>query len=175
MDSLTVAQIVLGLAAGLVALALAVVFLRPLWLPLWHLFRRTQEFLEDWFGEPARPGQEARPGAMQRLAQLEHNGGSSLRDAVMRIEQTTASTADETRKAATLADEAVHLAGDAARAAANADQRQQDVQRAVNALRAEVNALTNVAFQDVRDIHTLLAEAGLDRRSGGDTDAPPPA
>lgn len=49
------------------------------------------QFLDDWNGEPERPGvSPARPGVMARIAAIEHelhpNGGSSLRDAVNRIE-----------------------------------------------------------------------------------------
>ena len=33
--------------------------------------RRVQNFLDDWNGEPARPGVEARPGFPARLAALE--------------------------------------------------------------------------------------------------------
>lgn len=40
------------------------------------------DFLDDWTGEPARPGVPARSGVMDRLAQLENNGGKSLKDKV---------------------------------------------------------------------------------------------
>lgn len=33
--------------------------------------KRVQNFLDDWNGEPARPGVEARPGFPDRLAALE--------------------------------------------------------------------------------------------------------
>jgi hypothetical protein len=53
------------------------------------LFRKLRDLADDWSGEPARPGVPARAGVMERLqvldektAQLEHNGGSSLRDDV---------------------------------------------------------------------------------------------
>lgn len=66
--------------------------------------RRLGEFLDDWHGEPSRPGVPARPGVMTRLANLEQdvksvdrrvadvehelhpNSGASLRDAVDRID-----------------------------------------------------------------------------------------
>lgn len=80
-------EIVAAFMAVVLALALASVLLRPLWLPIWHLFKGTQEFLQDWNGEPERPGFKARPGAMARLAQLEANSGSTMRDAVDRIEK----------------------------------------------------------------------------------------
>ncbi|GAA2948038.1 hypothetical protein ACFPN0_15370 [Kitasatospora cinereorecta] len=67
---------------------------------LWRLIRaachtaaRMNQFMDDWYGEPARPGMEERPGLMQRvmviegrLMRVEHelypNSGGSLRDAV---------------------------------------------------------------------------------------------
>jgi hypothetical protein len=62
--------------------------------------RRMDEFIDDWRGEPSRPGVPARPGVMERMEGLETrmngfdddlqrikhelypNGGGSLRDAV---------------------------------------------------------------------------------------------
>lgn len=64
---------------------------------------RLSRFLDDWYGEPARPGFPARPGVLERVASIEgqvgafdrrmtgveyelrENGGASLRDAVNRI------------------------------------------------------------------------------------------
>lgn len=49
------------------------------------------QFLRDWQGESKRPGHPAVPGVLERLqkieAELKHNGGSSVKDAVIRIEQ----------------------------------------------------------------------------------------
>lgn len=61
---------------------------------------RFSHFLDDWFGEPQRPGFLARPGVPERLGQVEErlgqveqdtrqlqrNGGAHLADAVARIE-----------------------------------------------------------------------------------------
>lgn len=58
--------------------------------------RRANHFFDDWFGEPPRPGQPARPGVMERLAtlegrvegiegQLKPNGGSTVYDKVTKI------------------------------------------------------------------------------------------
>lgn len=51
---------------------------------------KLRDFLDDWGGEPERPGVPGRLGVMSRLdrieAQLRPNGGSTLRDAVTRIE-----------------------------------------------------------------------------------------
>lgn len=55
-----------------------------------RIMRHVDEFMVDWNGSVARAGHSARPGVMERLAQIEHelkpNSGSSLRDAVNRIE-----------------------------------------------------------------------------------------
>lgn len=60
--------------------------------PMRAMLREFRELREDWYGEPARPGVPARKGVMERLGdidtQLRTNGGSSLRDAVGRIEST---------------------------------------------------------------------------------------
>ncbi|MFC7582414.1 hypothetical protein ACFQYP_00390 [Nonomuraea antimicrobica] len=49
-----------------------------------------KDFLDDWKGEPARAGVEARPGIPERIALIENelraNHGTSLRDAVDRLE-----------------------------------------------------------------------------------------
>lgn len=53
--------------------------------------RAQDQFFRDWAGEPERPGHPATPGVMERLQKIEgelkHNGGSSMKDAVRRIEQ----------------------------------------------------------------------------------------
>ena len=82
-------------AAWLTALsALAAAIGGVLWWLLrqaWHLLSRTMRFLDDWAGEPARPGVEARPGVMERLravevklaqvlAETRPNHGHSMRD-----------------------------------------------------------------------------------------------
>lgn len=52
---------------------------------------QLENFREDWYGEQARPGRPAIPGVPDRLASIEHelttNGGSSLKDAVNRMEK----------------------------------------------------------------------------------------
>lgn len=55
-----------------------------------RMARRVGDIHDDWRGEPARPGVEARPGVMERLKTIEEemrpNGGGSMRDAVNRLE-----------------------------------------------------------------------------------------
>lgn len=58
-------------------------------------FRALGNFLDDWSGEPARPGYAGRTGVMTRLSQLENNGGSSIKDAVDRIEENVASNSNK--------------------------------------------------------------------------------
>lgn len=63
----------------------------------WPLVRKISHFVDDWFGESARPGTAGVPGVLTRLAAIESrlarvegqfspNGGGSLRDAVNRVE-----------------------------------------------------------------------------------------
>ncbi|AEW94583.1 MULTISPECIES: hypothetical protein [Streptomycetaceae] len=80
---------------------------------LWRVVRavrrtvhRVDDFIDDWQGVPPRPGVPARPGVMERLDRIEHrvglvvhevrpNSGSSLRDAVDRVDQRTARIAPD--------------------------------------------------------------------------------
>lgn len=86
-------------AAWITALSSLVVALIALlgWLGrlAWRIASRTTRFLDDFFGEDARPGQPGRPGVMARLQALERtladvsaetkpNGGSSMRDVMHR-------------------------------------------------------------------------------------------
>lgn len=69
-----------------------------IWKLLSPIVRKTKALMEaldrfttDWFGEPARLGHKAVPGVLERLEKLEgelsHNGGSSMKDALKRVEQ----------------------------------------------------------------------------------------
>ncbi|MFD4659351.1 hypothetical protein ACFWP2_27400 [Kitasatospora sp. NPDC058444] len=66
-----------------------------------RLAQRVEDVVDDWTGVPDRPGVPGRPGVMTRLDKIEHriaavehelhpNSGSSLRDAVDRVDQRTA-------------------------------------------------------------------------------------
>ena len=56
-----------------------------------NLTKKLDLFWEDWNGSEARAGRDATPGVMERLnkidGELKHNGGSTMKDAVKRIEQ----------------------------------------------------------------------------------------
>lgn len=59
--------------------------------------KKADDFYEDWYGEPERPGVPRRPGVMERLKdqdqaldeirkELTTNGGSSLKDRVVSMD-----------------------------------------------------------------------------------------
>ncbi len=56
------------------------------------LLNALDRFTTDWFGEEAAPGRDRIPGVMERLnnidGELKHNGGSTMKDAIKRIENT---------------------------------------------------------------------------------------
>lgn len=55
------------------------------------LLEALDRFVRDWEGEEAAPGRDAIPGVMERLnkidGELKHNGGSSMKDSLRRIEK----------------------------------------------------------------------------------------
>lgn len=53
--------------------------------PLRKLLRQNDEFRQDWYGQPARPGVPAEAGVMERLGNIEHKV-DSLPDRVSRVE-----------------------------------------------------------------------------------------
>lgn len=76
----------------LVTTALGLLVGAGVWLVkvLWPFIQKVSHFVDDVAGEPDRPGVPGRPGLMERVAHIEHevktNHGSSLKDAVKRIE-----------------------------------------------------------------------------------------
>jgi hypothetical protein len=64
---------------------------KPLVVQTKKLLHSLDKFTEDWFGTEAGPGRDAVPGVMARLnnidGELKHNGGSTMKDAVKRIEE----------------------------------------------------------------------------------------
>ncbi len=56
-----------------------------------HLLDSLSRFTSDWFGEEEAPGRDRVPGVMERLnnidGELKHNGGSTMKDAIKRIEK----------------------------------------------------------------------------------------
>jgi len=49
-------------------------------------WKRVTDFLDDWFGEEARPGVEARPGFPERITRLERIVTNGLSDKVADIQ-----------------------------------------------------------------------------------------
>jgi len=103
--------------------------------PMRQALKRLSFVFEDWHGVPDRDGVKGRPGIMVRLqtieerqeataAELRTNGGSSLRDAVIRVEvqqgdiiRTVAALESAVRsQAVVVVPETVNGAGDASRA-----------------------------------------------------------
>lgn len=77
--------------AGIVAGGLGLLFvIGRIGRRLWKVFQMLDDFFDDWRGAPARRGVLARPGVLERLDVIEHevqtNDGSSLKDAVKRVE-----------------------------------------------------------------------------------------
>lgn len=65
--------------------------LRPLVKKTKKLLDSLDRFTRDWFGEDGDAGHAAIPGVMERLnridGELKHNGGSSMKDALKRVEK----------------------------------------------------------------------------------------
>ena len=79
---------IVGIIVGAIAIS---GFLIGLWRNIAKVTKKLDLFWEDWNGEEARPGRDKTPGVMERLnkidGELKHNGGSTMKDAVKRIEQ----------------------------------------------------------------------------------------
>lgn len=81
---------VIAVAPWLGAILVAAVVVRYLGKLFGPTVKKVLDFLDDWNGEPSRPGVPARLGVMARLDEMHHelhpNSGSSLADAVNRTE-----------------------------------------------------------------------------------------
>ena len=81
------------LVAGATASALASVFfvIAPSLRKIRSMMEWLEKFRRDWEGEPGGPGRDPVPGVMERLnrldGELSNNGGSSMKDAIDRIEK----------------------------------------------------------------------------------------
>ncbi len=81
------------LVAGATASALASVYfvIAPSLRKIRSMMEWLEKFRRDWEGEPGGPGRDPVPGVMERLnrldGELSNNGGSSLKDAIERIEK----------------------------------------------------------------------------------------
>ena len=81
------------LVAGATASALASVFfvIAPTVRKTRSMMAWLEKFRRDWEGEPGGPGRDPVPGVMERLnrldGELSNNGGSSVKDAIERIEK----------------------------------------------------------------------------------------
>ena len=80
--------ITIGAIAGAIAAVIAVIAVPIKKVKIF--FTWLDKFRRDWEGEEAEPGRDRVPGVMERLnrldGELSNNGGSSLKDAVQRIE-----------------------------------------------------------------------------------------
>jgi hypothetical protein len=82
-------------AGGIVTVAAALGVLWKLVKPICDRIHKVMDnldsFMRDWSGEKASPGRSAVPGVMERLnridGELKRNGGSSMKDAINRVEQ----------------------------------------------------------------------------------------
>lgn len=91
---MTLEQTIMAWAGVIIALGGAAAVLWKIFSPL---VKKTQQLLDaldrftrDWFGEDGAPGRDRIPGVMERLnkldGELSHNGGSSMKDALRRVE-----------------------------------------------------------------------------------------
>lgn len=92
---MTIENMMLTGILSFVALALStwflvVKFFKPFFKRILSWTDTWEKFMRDWAGTDAEPGRDAVPGVMERLnaidGELKHNGGSSLKDQVARLE-----------------------------------------------------------------------------------------
>jgi hypothetical protein len=65
--------------------------IHPLIKRIVNIFNAWDSFIQDWSGTPETPGRSRVPGVMERINEidgaLKNNGGTSVKDAVDRIEK----------------------------------------------------------------------------------------
>ena len=91
-EELTLIFNMLGISGGaFLATFILFKFAIPLFKRLFVLFNTWESFIRDWAGTPEEPGRSRVPGVMERLNEidgaLKNNGGSSVKDAIDRIER----------------------------------------------------------------------------------------
>lgn len=78
-----------GTILGAVLLFAKIIY--PTWKRLSKWMNTWEDFMDDWFGVEPRAGRSRSKGVMERLneidGELKNNGGSSIKDAVDRIEK----------------------------------------------------------------------------------------
>jgi len=87
-------EVILSWAAAIIAVGGALGVLWKIFNPLVVKTKKLMEaldlFTKDWFGDEGDALHPRRPGMLERMrsveAELKHNGGSSIKDAVKRIE-----------------------------------------------------------------------------------------
>jgi hypothetical protein len=89
-DYMVLLQVAGGISTILGAWFAIVKFIIPFVKRIKKWLNSLELFMIDWAGEEARPGRDRVPGVMERLnaidGELKNNGGSSVKDAVDRIE-----------------------------------------------------------------------------------------
>lgn len=80
---------IIAVVGGVIAIITAL--FRPLYIAIKRTMDRLDKFFRDWDGEEAEPGRDGVPGVMARLnaidGELKRNGGSTMKDAIHRIEE----------------------------------------------------------------------------------------
>lgn len=98
-------QILVTIAATATAVTVIMVFVSK----AMKLVKQFIHFLDDYFGEEERPGFAGRPGMQERLKRMEDdmksivyemkpNSGSSIKDAINRIEKRLEALEEKTSK-----------------------------------------------------------------------------
>ena len=90
-EDLFIVQIAAALGTILGAWLLLARVIFPIMKSAKKVIDQVDDFMEDWKGTETREGRIGTPGVMSRLnkidGELSHNGGSSIKDAVDRIEK----------------------------------------------------------------------------------------